>query len=90
MNYKTLGYFDRYNLILGQHCDWQVELFTSAHDNEDSLRVYRTRDDGAAEPSRVFMGCIPPETPVGSLICCISLCSHYYHLGLRDAASHPG
>lgn len=42
MNYKELGYFERYNKILGLHCDWQVELFTSAHDNEDSLRVERT------------------------------------------------
>lgn len=90
MNYKEPGYFERYNQILGQHCDWQVELFTSAHDNEDSLRVFRMHSEGAAGMERVFMGCIPPETPVGSLICCGSLCRHYFQMGLHKAANPPG
>lgn len=44
----------------------------------DAIRILRVGD------RRVFMGCIPPETPVGSLICCGSLCFHYYNFGLIE------
>jgi len=83
VNYRELGYFDRFNETLLKYCDWQVELFTSDHDGEESLRVFRLKAeaDSVAGGSKIFMGCIPPETPVGSLICCGSLCRHYYQLG---------
>lgn len=83
VSYRESGYFDLYNEILLKHCDWQVELFTSDHDGQDSLKVYRleTQTNPITGDSKVFMGCIPPETPVGSLICCGALCRHYYQLG---------
>lgn len=91
--YQKAGYFDSYNQVLGKHCNWEVELFTSPHDSQDSLRVFRLASEDGVDcveeggqgrdgDRRVFMGCIPPETPVGSLICCGSLCFHYYNLGV--------
>ncbi|EIU1413928.1 hypothetical protein [Pseudomonas aeruginosa] len=101
--YKQAGYFDSYNQVLGKHCNWEVELFTSLHDGQDSLRVFRLAsedgvdvvdgtygagtDGGGVDDRRVFMGCIPPETPVGALICCGSLCLHYYNLGVSRGAA---
>lgn len=83
VNYRELGYFDRFNEALLKHSAWQVELFTSDHDGEDSLRVFRlkAKADSVVEGSKIFMGCIPLETPVGSLICYGSLSRHYYQLG---------
>lgn len=85
-DYKRAGYIDLYNKTLAKHCNWEVELFNSPHNGQDSLKVFRLGSKGGSQTNdlRFFMGCIPPETPVGSLICCGSLCLHYYNLGVSE------
>lgn len=85
-DYKRAGYIDSYNKALAKHCDWEVELFNSPHNGQYSLKVFRlgSKEESQNDHLRFFMGCIPPETPVGALICCGSLCLHYYKLGVSE------
>jgi len=83
MSLSALRRVEEYNRILQGWCNWEVELNVAEHDQSESYAVYRLEADN----SRVFMGCIPTETPVGSLMCCSALCQHYYELGKSDPQS---
>lgn len=83
MAFSAFERIERFNKILQGWCNWEVELNIAEHDQSESYAVYRLEADN----SRVFMGCIPTETPVGSLMCCSTLCQHYYELGKSDSQS---
>ena len=82
----------KYNKTLKTWCNWEVEIHHAEHDQSESYAVYRIEKSTG---ERFFMGCIPTETPVGALMCCASLCQHYYALGrasiepLEQGATHP-
>ncbi|WP_192564425.1 hypothetical protein [Pseudomonas gozinkensis] len=78
---------DQINSVLREHCDWEVEAAKSPFNQSQFYRVYRLQQNVKKSRKRIFIGVVPDQISVGSLLSCASIAGHYYQLGLSHGAA---
>lgn len=81
MNYKSAKYIEQYNQTLSERCDWQIQL-CAGEEHANFFAVFHLNTHPSKSDTEVFVGYIPIDTPVESLICSESFCFDYCRLGV--------
>jgi hypothetical protein len=77
----------KFNGLLKESCEWEIELARSPYDQHPFLRVYRLQNNVKASRRRIAMCPLPIDITVEHLLACTGIARHYYKLGLNYGRS---